>query len=104
MTENKQAWAAFVLASALMVGTLWPVLGFGYRFIYFPVALLFGCDAARNGADCLRIQLTPFAPPGLTILAFIFCRNAIYRGWYVGSVLAAASACGMSWGVIRGFG
>ena len=97
MNPNRQAWAAFLLSSALIVGTLLPIVNYGGMFLYFPIFLLFGCDGAGGSGDCLRIQLTPFIPPILAILSLIFCRIAIKRAWYTGSVLLAALACGGSW-------
>jgi len=98
-----QAWTAFLISSALIVGTLLPVIGYGGIFLYFPIFLLFGCDGARSATDCLRIQLSPFIPIVLTVCALICCRIAIGRAWYLASVLAAGAACAASWlFVLRG--
>ena len=97
MNPTKQAWTAFLLSSALIIGTLLPVINYGYIFLHYPVFMLFGCDSARNGDDCLRIQFAPFFPIVLTIIALIGCRIAIRRAWYVTSVLMGASACAVSW-------
>jgi hypothetical protein len=97
MTSTGQAWTAFLLSSALIIGTFLPVINFGYLFIYYPVILIFGCENAQSGADCMRILLVPFVPAILTIAAFIGCRIAISRTWYAGSVLVAALACAASW-------
>jgi hypothetical protein len=97
MTRTQQAWTAFVLSSALIVGTLFPIINYGFIFLHFPIFLLFGCDSAQSGNDCLRIQLIPWLPPMLTIATLIACPIAINRNRYAASVLIAASACAVSW-------
>jgi hypothetical protein len=84
----------------LIIGTLAPVVRYGTVILLYPVFMLFGCDGARSGADCLRILITPLVPIALTVIALIGCRLAVRRGWYLGSVLGAAVACGASWMVI----
>ena len=98
--RSKQAWVAFLISSALIIGTLAPVVRYGTVILLYPVFVLFGCDGARSGADCLRILITPLVPIALTVIALIGCRLAVRRGWYLGSVLGAAVACGASWMVI----
>jgi hypothetical protein len=103
MSPTRQSWTAFLISSALIIGTLLPVIDYGYIFLNFPVFLFFGCDSARSASDCLRIQLGPFVPIVLAIITLIGCRIAIGRSWYLGSVLAAAAACAASWlFVLRG--
>ena len=97
MNPTRQAWTAFLISSALIIGTLLPVIGYGHIFLYLPVFLLFGCDSAQSGSDCLRILLSPFVPVALAIIALIGCRIAISRTWHLTSVLAAAAACATSW-------
>lgn len=97
MSQNTQAWIAFLISSVLIVGTLMPVVNYGFLVLYFPVFLMFGCDSASGAMDCLRILATPFVPFALTIVAFIACRIAIERAQYVAAVLTAASACAGSW-------
>jgi hypothetical protein len=97
MSSNSPAWVAFLLSSALIIGTLLPIVGYGYVFLYFPVFLAFGCDSARSVGDCLRIQATPFVPIVLTICALVGCSSAIIRTRYVTSVFVAALACAASW-------
>jgi hypothetical protein len=105
MTPTRQAWIAFLLSSALIVGTLLPMIGYGSLLIHFPVFVMFGCDSARSAGDCLRILLTPLVPPVLTLVVLVGCPIAIARTWYVGSVAAAAVACAASWLLILwGFG
>jgi hypothetical protein len=104
MSPTRQAWAAFLISSALIIGTLLPVINYGYVFLYFPVFLIFGCDSARSANDCMRIQLGPFVPIVLAIFALITCQIAIRRKWYLASVLAATAACAVSWlFILRGF-
>jgi hypothetical protein len=90
------------MSSALIVGTLVPVIGYGSTLLVFPVFLLFGCDSAQSGGDCLRILMTPFLPFVLTIIAVVGCRLAIGRKLYLASVLGAALACGASWLAVFG--
>jgi hypothetical protein len=97
MSQTSKAWAAFLISSALIIGTLLPVMNYGMLFLLFPVALLFGCDGARSGAGCVGMLLTPFVPLFLTFGALIFCRSAVRRSLYGSSVVVAAAACAASW-------
>ena len=97
IAPGTQAWAAFLISSALIVGTLLPVIGYGYIFLYLPVFLFFGCDSARTAADCLGTELYPFMPPALALLALIWCRMAVARRMYMTSIVVAASTCTVSW-------
>jgi hypothetical protein len=95
--QNTRAWIAFLLSSALIVGAFLPVVRYGGIFILFPIWMLFGCDGARNGIDCLRTLIAPLVPPAVTVMALIWCRIAIERSFYVSSVVVAATACAASW-------
>jgi uncharacterized BrkB/YihY/UPF0761 family membrane protein len=97
ISPTRQAWAAFLISSAFIIGTLLPVIQYGHIFLYFPAFLLFGCDSARSTSDCLRIEFSPFVPIALAILALIACRLAIRKTWYLGSVLTGAALCAASW-------
>jgi hypothetical protein len=105
VNSTHQAWTAFLISSAFIIGTFLSVVGYGYIFLNFPVFLFFGCDSARSNGDCWRIQLTPFVPVALTLVALIGSRVAIRRSWYVSSMLGTAVACAFSWlFALRGFG
>jgi len=100
MRPTKQAWVAFLISSALIIGTLLPVIGYGHIFLYFPVFLLFGCDSAHGSIDCLRIELSPFVPIALAIIALIACRRTISKARYMASIFTAAAVCAASWAFI----
>ncbi len=97
MSPTRRSWLAFLISSALIIGTLLPVIGYGYIFRSFPVFLFFGCDKARSTIDCLRIELSPFVPIALAIIALIACRRAMSKTWYLASVFTAAALCAASW-------
>jgi hypothetical protein len=97
MSSTRWAWVSFALSSALIVCTSLPVLRIGWVYFYFPIVLLFGCDGAGGPLDCLRMQLTPLVPPILVMATLVICPISIRRGWYLASVLIAATACALSW-------
>jgi len=100
MSAKNKAWVAFLLSSLLIIGALLPIINYGYIFLYLPAFLMFGCDSATSGDNCLRILFTPFVPIALTICSLAGCKFAISRARYLTSVSVAASACAASWIVI----